>query len=86
MVLRDGPVWYMWFAHKGDSYRMGYAESLDGLSWIRDDTYAGLDVSPDGFDSEMVEYAAVMAHGGRYLMFYNGNDYGRGGIGLAVEE
>lgn len=86
VVLRDGPVWRMWFAHKGTAYRMGYAESLDGLTWVRDDSYAGLDVSADGFDSDMVEYAAVIRHRDRYFMFYNGNDYGRGGIGLAVED
>ena len=86
MVLRDGPVWRMWFAHKGAAYRLGYAKSLDGLSWTRDDSYAGLDVSADDFDSDMVEYAAVFPHLGRHFMFYNGNDYGRGGIGLAVED
>jgi hypothetical protein len=32
----------------------------------------------------MVEYAAVVKHEGRYLMFYNGNNYGFDGIGLAV--
>jgi hypothetical protein len=86
MVLREGPVWRMWFASKGDAYRLGYAESLDGLSWVRDDSYAGLSVSADGFDSEMVEYAAVTKHRDHYIMFYNGNDYGRGGIGLAIED
>jgi len=86
MVLKDGDVWKMWFAHKGDSYRMGYAESVDGLAWQRDDSYAGINVSEAAFDSEMVEYASVIACGGRHWMFYNGNDYGRGGIGLAVHE
>jgi hypothetical protein len=86
MVMKDGEVWRMWFACKGDAYRMGYAESLDGLSWVRDDTRAGIDTSPDGFDSEMIEYGAVIRRRGRLWMFYNGNDYGRGGIGLAVHE
>lgn len=85
MVVRDGEVWRMWFAHKGRNYRMGYAESLDGLSWTRDDSYAGIDVSPDGFDSEMVAYGAVIRKGGRLWMLYNGNGYGRDGIGLAVQ-
>ena len=76
----------MWFAHKGEAYRIGYAESLDGLSWVRDDSYAGIDVSAGDFDSDMIEYAAVVRHRDRHVMFYNGNDYGRGGIGLAVED
>lgn len=86
VVMRDGPVWRMWFAHKGDAYRFGYAESLDGLNWVRDDGFAGLDVSPGGFDSDMVEYAALMRHRDHVFMFYNGNDYGRGGIGLAIAD
>ena len=35
----------------------------------------------------MVEYGAVVRrHDGQRFMFYNGNDYGLEGIGLAVEE
>lgn len=85
-VIKDGDVYKMWFAHKGEAYRMGYAESLDRLKWIRDDRFGAFDVSPGEFDSEMIEYFAIVPHKGRKLMFYNGNDYGREGIGLAVEE
>lgn len=86
-VVREGGVYKMWFAHKGTAYRLGYAESLDGLHWSRRDEYAGLEPSPPGaWDSEMVEYAAVTHHNGRKIMFYNGNNYGDGGVGLAIEE
>ena len=85
-VMRENGVYKMWFAHKGDAYRLGYAESEDGIVWRRRDEPSGLDVSEDGFDSAMIEYAAVVEHGGRKFMFYNGNNYGHGGIGLAVEE
>jgi hypothetical protein len=34
----------------------------------------------------MVEYAALVRHAGRRFLFYNGNNYGFDGIGLAVEE
>jgi hypothetical protein len=85
VVEADGR-YAMWFAHKGAAYRMGYAESDDGLEWRRDDKSAGLDVSDSGWDSEMVEYAAVVSAGGQRHMFYNGNNYGYDGIGLATEE
>lgn len=85
VIFEDG-VWKMWFGHKGSAYRLGYAESHDGINWDRRDELAGLDVSPSGFDSEMVEYAAIVKHGDRHFMFYNGNNYGFDGIGLAVEE
>jgi len=84
-VLADGPIWRMWFAHKGAAYRLGYAESTDGVSWERNDSAAGLDISRSGFDSEMIEYAAVFRHRGRLAMLYNGNNYGYGGIGLALQ-
>ena len=85
-VIFESGVWKMWFAHKGATYRLGYAESLDGITWERRDELAGIDVSPAGFDSEMIEYAAVVKYNGRRFMFYNGNNYGIDGIGLAVEE
>ncbi len=85
-VVRTGDRWQMWFSHKGEAYRIGYAESDDGRTWARRDELAGIDVSPDGFDSEMIEYAAVVTHGDQRFMFYNGNNYGFGGIGLAVQE
>jgi hypothetical protein len=82
-VVRDGDVYRMWFSHRGDRYRIGYAESADGIVWRRNDEEAGIDVSADGWDSDMIEYPCVVDAGGRRLMLYNGNDYGRTGIGLA---
>lgn len=83
-VVRDGPVWKMWFAHRGGKYRIGYAESEDGMRWNRMDDRAGIDVSADGWDSEMMEYPFVFDHDGARYMLYNGNGYGGSGFGLAV--
>lgn len=85
-VLVQNGTWRMWFGYKGAEYRIGYAESHDGLHWDRLDHLAGIDVSPSGFDSQMVEYAAIVKHNDRHFMFYNGNNYGYEGIGLAVSE
>ena len=85
-VLKEDGLWRMWFSYKNANYRIGYAESDDGLTWKRLDHLAGIDVSPFGFDSEMIEYGAVVRHEGRHFMFYNGNNYGFDGIGLAVKE
>lgn len=85
-VVREDGVWKMWFAHKGDAYRLGYAESADGAAWRRDPAGAGIAPGPDGFDSDMQEYAAVVRHNGQRFMFYNGNNYGYDGILLAVED
>lgn len=82
-VMKDGDVYRMWFAVRGDRYRIGYAESPDGLVWTRRDTAAGLEPSSHGWDSEMVEYPCVFDHAGARYMLYNGNDYGQTGVGLA---
>src|SRR5262249_17940950 len=83
-VVKSDGLYRMWFSHRGDAYRIGYAESDDGLTWRRDDRRGGLDPAAQGWDSEMVEYAAVVEHDGARFMFYNGNNYGYDGIGLAL--
>lgn len=85
-VIKDGSTYRMWYSHRGGSYRIGYAESADGLTWSRKDEEAGIGTSPDGWDSEMVAYPWVGDIGGRRRMLYNGNSYGRTGIGEAVLE
>jgi hypothetical protein len=83
-VIKDGDRYRMWYSRRGSSYRIGYAESHDGLTWERRDDEAGIDVSPEGWDSEMVEYACVFDFAGSRHMLYNGNGFGATGIGRAV--
>jgi len=83
-VLKDGGLYRMWYSYRGESYRIGYAESADGIEWNRKDAQSGIDVSESGWDSEMIEYPYVFENEGTYYMLYNGNGYGRTGIGLAV--
>lgn len=85
-VVKDAMGFHMWFSHRGDKYRIGYASSYDGVNWQRDDQKAGIDVSESGWDSDMIEYPHVFVHKGQRYMLYNGNDYGRTGFGLAVAE
>ena len=85
-VLREGGGYKMWYSFRGDSYRIGYATSPDGMTWERQDERAGIDVSPAGWDSEMIEYPWVFDAAGKRYMLYNGNGYGKTGIGLAVWE
>lgn len=87
-VVRDPDRYRMWYSYRGrgdiTTYRIGYAESHDGLEWTRLDDTTGIGVSADGWDSDMVCYPCVFDHGGRRYMLYNGNGYGRSGFGLAV--
>lgn len=91
-VLKENGVYRMWYSYRGgvdyrtnlkSSYRVGYAESKDGLSWTRMDDCAGVDVSAEGWDSEMIEYPHVIAHHSAKYMFYNGNKFGESGFGYA---
>lgn len=78
--------YHMWFSYKGDAYRIGYASSADGIHWIRGDELGGMQPSfnTDAFDSQMVAYSCVVPYQDKLLMFYNGNNYGYAGIGLAI--
>jgi hypothetical protein len=86
VVVRDADRYRMWFSARGDRYRLGYAESTDGLTWNRADGLAGLEPSASGWDSEMVCYPCVFDVNGERHMLYNGNGYGRTGVGHAVLE
>jgi hypothetical protein len=82
-VLRHGERYRMWYSYRGERYRIGYAESTDGIAWTRLDATNVVDVSDTGWDSEMTTYPLVVRRGDRLHMLYNGNGYGRTGIGLA---
>jgi hypothetical protein len=83
-VVKDSDRYRMWYSYRGRTYRIGYAESSDGMNWERMDQRGGIGVSPEGWDSEMVEYPFVFDHRGTRYLLYNGNDYGRTGFGIAV--
>lgn len=68
---------------KEKGYRIGYASSTDLLNWQRDDSKAGLDISEDGWDNEMVSYPHVFELDNEVYMFYLGNEVGKYGFGLA---
>jgi hypothetical protein len=83
-VVKDEDRFRMWFCSRGPSYRIRYAESQDGIAWVRMNTGAGIDVSPDGWDAGMIAYPCVFDHRGARYMLYAGNEFGRAGFGLAV--
>lgn len=85
----------MWYSRRAISgfrdggpaaYRMGYAVSTDAIHWTRLDAQAGIDVAADGWDAEMIAYPNIVEVGDRRYLFYNGNGFGRSGIGVAVAE
>lgn len=88
-VIRDGGMYKLFYSIRKRSlgaYRLGYAESLDGIHWHRRDHELGLDVSKQGWDSQAIMYSAVIKVGGVTYLFYNGNNFGETGFGVAVLE
>ncbi len=71
---------------KERGYRIGYAFSDDLTHWVRDDSKAGIDISQDGWDSEMISYPHVFELDHNLYMAYLGNQVGRFGFGLAKLE
>jgi hypothetical protein len=94
-VIKENDTYKMWYSYRkitnyrssrDNSYRIGYAESIDGIQWERKDHLVGIEKSKEGWDSEMIEYCHVLEIYGKKHMFYNGNGFGITGFGYAVLE
>jgi hypothetical protein len=88
-VILDGGIYKMWYSHRGigniKTYRIGYAESVDGVKWIRMDNQVGINISTKKeWDSEMICYPSVFSLNDKTYMLYNGNGYGKTGFGIAI--
>lgn len=94
-VFKEDGLYKMLYCHRSiegyrfdrqSSYRLGYAESSDGVNWARKDDEVGIARSEEGWDSEMMEYCSVLDHKRVQYLFYNGNGFGATGFGYAVRE
>jgi predicted GH43/DUF377 family glycosyl hydrolase len=90
-VIKDDNTYKMFYSkrdirkfrdNKMHNYRAGYAESSDGINWVRLDEKVGIDVSKEGWDSDAIAYPYVLRVGGG-VMLYNGNGFGKSGFGYA---
>jgi predicted GH43/DUF377 family glycosyl hydrolase len=85
-VVKEPDKYRMWFCSRGNKYRIHRAVSDDGCTWTRLGQDDGLDVSHQGWDSEMIEYPCVFDHKDQRFLLYCGNGFGKTGFGLAVLE
>jgi predicted GH43/DUF377 family glycosyl hydrolase len=83
-VIKDRGIYKMWYSYSKKNYRIGYAESKNGKKWKRMDNYVRISNSNSGWDSESIEYPYVFESDGIRYMLYNGNNYGKTGIGYAI--
>jgi len=86
-ILRENSKFKMWASiDLMGSYSICYAESDDGFTWERKQFRWLESTPPDDWDSDEQAYPFVFCEGKDRYMLYNGNNYGKSGIGLAVEE
>ena len=83
----------MWYSYRSkydfrtnikNSYRIGFATSNDLKNWKRKDKQFNLDISTVGWDSTMMAYPNILRIDKKLIMFYNGNNFGKTGLGLAI--
>jgi len=92
-VIKENNIYKMWYSYRqskdyrnniNNGYRIGYAESLNGIKWKRKDSMSGINISNLGWDNQMICYPHVITYKKKKYMFYNGNDFGATGIGFAT--
>lgn len=72
---------YKNYSNKGRNYKIGFALKKN-KKWVRKDNIT-FKKSKDKFDNQMQEYGALIKYEKKIFMFYNGNNYGEEGVGLA---
>jgi ribosomal protein S18 acetylase RimI-like enzyme len=89
-VLHHNGIYHMVFCYRdvfgfrddpSKGYRIGYAYSVDGQYWVRDDDLGGLNNAQGVWDNDMMSYPHLMQHNDKIYCLYNGNKFGREGFG-----
>jgi predicted GH43/DUF377 family glycosyl hydrolase len=75
MVIKDGSIYRMWYEGASPRWRLGYAESEDGLNFTKTPLNPVLDLGlPGTWEDNLVDEAAVIKDGSSYKMWYSGHD------------
>ncbi len=93
-VIKEDGIYKMWYSYRSvvdfregnGAYLIGYAESKDAKNWTRQDDAIQLERPKEGWDSVMLSFPSVVTLNDKRYMFYNGNGFGKTGIGLATLE
>jgi predicted GH43/DUF377 family glycosyl hydrolase len=75
-VIKEGGTYKMWYSgHDGSNWRILYATSLDGMSWLPQGLAINLGFPPSDYDHFAVfEPAVVKDSQGTYHAWYTGSD------------
>lgn len=84
-VISEGGVCRMWLSVRNSTqgYDLAYAESKNGTDWHRLDNMLRFEGPDESWESETRSFASIVDTQAGRFMFYNGNDYGATGFGVA---
>ncbi len=96
-VLNENGFYKMYYSYRKiddyrsddrKGYRLGYAESPDGINWkkFKNEEIFPFSNNESDWDYNMNEYCHVFFSMGIKTMIYNGNGFGKSGMGYAVHE
>jgi hypothetical protein len=88
-VFMEDNLYKMYYTRdtKNKMYSPGYAESSDGINWLRKDNEFTLERSPGkAWDNEMICYPVPVKYKNKEYLFYSGNNMGMTGVGYAYRE
>ena len=93
-IISYNNTYHMWYSYRNSrdfrdgngSYKIGYSYSIDKINWTRADHLAGFFKSGNEWDEFMQCYPYIININGSYYLFYNGNSFGKTGIGLSIWE
>ncbi len=94
-IVKIKNIFHLWYSYRSkfnfrtnikNTYRIGFATSNDLKKWKRKDKQFNLDISTVGWDSTMMAYPNILRIDKKLIMFYNGNNFGKTGIGYAENE
>lgn len=85
-VIKLDNFYIMYFCSKkyGEEYKLKMAISKDGKKWSRQKNFKFDILKKGSWERKMNCYPHVVNFRGFLYMFYNGNNYGKTGIGLAT--
>ena len=89
-IIKINDWYYVFYTRRMKSFKyfFGAAKSKNLKKWDRiDDQIEGITHSDDDFDSDMIYFPSVIETKYGIFMFYSGNNFGAGGLGVAkIEE
>jgi predicted GH43/DUF377 family glycosyl hydrolase len=85
-IVHDGSYYHLWYTgHDGSRFKLGYAVSQDGVTWVKGPINPILDIGPSGsWDDVHVLYPEVLYDGTDFKMWYSGGDGSNIRIGYAT--